>query len=169
MGTGKTFINLHHRGVPLWAPVMLSNLSAVFRLARIAVAAMMKKRFGRLIGVSSVVARMGNAGQANYCASKAGMEGFFSRRGKRSGGTRRYRQYGGAGFYRYGYDKKLTGYVERIFNRSNARKAYGRRRRSGGRRVIFGILFRFLYYGTHASCQRWHDDVVNGTGSLIKS
>ena len=38
---------------------------------------MMKKRFGRLIGVSSVVARMGNAGQANYCASKAGMEGFF--------------------------------------------------------------------------------------------
>ena len=77
MGTGKTFINLHHRGVPLWAPVMLSNLSAVFRLARIAVAAMMKKRFGRLIGVSSVVARMGNAGQANYCASKAGMEGFF--------------------------------------------------------------------------------------------
>ena len=60
-----------------WERVIQTNLSAVFRLARIAVAAMMKKRFGRLIGVSSVVARMGNAGQANYCASKAGMEGFF--------------------------------------------------------------------------------------------
>lgn len=60
-----------------WERVIRTNLSAVFRLARIAVTAMMKKRFGRLIGVSSIVARMGNVGQANYCASKAGMEGFF--------------------------------------------------------------------------------------------
>ena len=60
-----------------WERVIHTNLSAVFRLSRIAVTAMMKKRFGRLIGVSSIVARMGNAGQANYCASKAGMEGLF--------------------------------------------------------------------------------------------
>ncbi len=60
-----------------WERVIQTNLTAVFRLSRLAVAAMMKKRYGRLIGISSVVAEIGNAGQANYCASKAGMEGFF--------------------------------------------------------------------------------------------
>ncbi len=60
-----------------WERVLQTNLSGAFRLARASLAGMMKKRWGRLIGISSVVARSGNAGQANYCASKAGMEGLF--------------------------------------------------------------------------------------------
>ena len=52
------------------------NLTAPFKLAKMYVRGMMKKRFGRIIMVSSVVAKLGNAGQANYVASKAGIEGL---------------------------------------------------------------------------------------------
>src|SRR4029079_6813997 len=56
-----------------WDEVIAVNLTATFRLARAAVRGMMRRRFGRIIGISSVVGATGNAGQANYTASKAGM------------------------------------------------------------------------------------------------
>lgn len=59
-----------------WARVLRTNLDGVFYLARAAVPGMLKKRGGRIIVVSSVVASAGNAGQTNYCAAKAGAEGF---------------------------------------------------------------------------------------------
>ncbi|MFO1154002.1 MAG: 3-oxoacyl-[acyl-carrier-protein] reductase [Rhodospirillales bacterium] len=59
-----------------WAKVLDVNLFAGFRLMRSALRGMMKKRFGRLIAVTSVVAATGNAGQANYVASKAGLTGM---------------------------------------------------------------------------------------------
>jgi 3-oxoacyl-[acyl-carrier protein] reductase len=60
-----------------WDDVIAVNLSATFRLARKAVAGMMRRRFGRVIGISSVVAVTGNPGQANYAAAKAGMIGLM--------------------------------------------------------------------------------------------
>jgi 3-oxoacyl-[acyl-carrier protein] reductase len=51
-------------------------LTAGFRLARAALRGMMKQRFGRIVGITSVVGATGNPGQANYAASKAGMVGF---------------------------------------------------------------------------------------------
>ncbi|WP_109260164.1 3-oxoacyl-[acyl-carrier-protein] reductase [Hyphobacterium indicum] len=59
-----------------WQQVLKINLESYFRLSRAALRGMMKARHGRIIGITSVVGVMGNPGQANYCASKAGMIGF---------------------------------------------------------------------------------------------
>jgi len=59
-----------------WDDVLATNLKSVFRLSRAVLRAMMKARGGRIISISSVVGSMGNSGQANYAASKAGMAGF---------------------------------------------------------------------------------------------
>jgi 3-oxoacyl-[acyl-carrier protein] reductase len=60
-----------------WDQVIDVNLSATFRLARTAVRGMMRRRFGRVIGITSIVGVTGNPGQANYAASKAGMIGMM--------------------------------------------------------------------------------------------
>jgi len=59
-----------------WDTVLKVNLEAYFRLSRAAMRSMMKRRFGRIIGITSVVGVTGNPGQTNYAASKAGMIGF---------------------------------------------------------------------------------------------
>jgi 3-oxoacyl-[acyl-carrier protein] reductase len=59
-----------------WSDVLKVNLESYFRLARAAVRGMMRRRSGRIIGITSVVGVAGNPGQANYAASKAGMIGF---------------------------------------------------------------------------------------------
>jgi 3-oxoacyl-[acyl-carrier protein] reductase len=65
-----------------WQQVLDVNLTATFRLARAAVKGMMRRRFGRVIGITSVVGVTGNPGQANYTAAKAGMIGMFKSIGK---------------------------------------------------------------------------------------
>ncbi len=59
-----------------WDEVLAVNLTAAFRLSRAVLRPMMKQRFGRIINISSVVGVTGNAGQANYAASKAGIIGM---------------------------------------------------------------------------------------------
>jgi 3-oxoacyl-[acyl-carrier protein] reductase len=59
-----------------WEQVIAVNLSATFRLARAAVRGMMRRRFGRVIAITSVVGTTGNPGQANYIAAKAGTTGM---------------------------------------------------------------------------------------------
>jgi 3-oxoacyl-[acyl-carrier protein] reductase len=60
-----------------WEKVITVNLTATFRLTRAAVKSMMRRRWGRVIGISSIVGYTGNPGQGNYTASKAGMVGMM--------------------------------------------------------------------------------------------
>jgi 3-oxoacyl-[acyl-carrier protein] reductase len=60
-----------------WEQVIAINLSATFRLSRAAVRGMIRRRFGRIIAITSVVGATGNPGQANYVAAKAGITGMI--------------------------------------------------------------------------------------------
>ncbi|MDE0179404.1 MAG: 3-oxoacyl-ACP reductase FabG [Gammaproteobacteria bacterium] len=74
---GVTRDNLLLRMTPAqWSAVVDANLTGIYRLTKPLLRGMMRARWGRIVNLSSVVGRMGNAGQANYAATKAGIEGF---------------------------------------------------------------------------------------------
>lgn len=87
-----------------WDAVLDTNLKAVFRLSRAAIRPMMKQRFGRIISVTSVVGSMGNPGQANYAAAKAGVAGMSRALARELGSRNITVNCVAPGFYRHRYD-----------------------------------------------------------------
>ena len=74
---GVTSDNLLLRMKPEeWTRVVDTNLTGVYRMCRAVVPSMVRARYGRIVNITSVVAEIGNAGQTNYAAAKAGIEGF---------------------------------------------------------------------------------------------
>ena len=59
-----------------WDDIIDTNLSSVYKMSKAVLRGMIKKRYGRIISITSVVGAMGNAGQSNYAAAKAGIMGF---------------------------------------------------------------------------------------------
>lgn len=74
---GVTRDNLLMRMKPAeWEAVIDTNLSGIYRMCRALLPSMIRNRYGRIVNITSVVGHVGNPGQANYCASKAGIEGY---------------------------------------------------------------------------------------------
>ena len=89
-----------------WDAVIDVNLTATFRLARAAMKTMMRRRFGRIIGITSVVGVTGNPGQGNYTAAKAGMIGMIKSIAQGICAARRHRQLRGARLHRHRHDRQ---------------------------------------------------------------
>ncbi len=71
-----------------WDEIISTNLASVFKMSKAVLRGMMKKRAGRIISITSVVGAMGNSGQANYAAAKAGIMGFLQKSLAREVGSR---------------------------------------------------------------------------------
>ncbi len=107
-----------------WDAVISTNLGSVFRLSKGVLRGMMKARKGRIINIASVVGLVGNAGQANYCAAKAGIGGFTRSLAKEVASRGITVNVVAPGLHRHGHDQ--------VARRSRSAKRSRARSRSGG-------------------------------------
>ena len=89
-----------------WDQVIAVNLTAAFRLSRAALRGMMKKRWGRIISITSVVGVTGNPGQGNYAAAKAGLIGMTKSLAAEVASAQHHGQLRRAGLHRHADDRR---------------------------------------------------------------
>ena len=141
-----------------WQTVLDVNLTACFRLTRGLLRGMMKKRFGRVINITSIVAVTGNPGQANYAAAKAGMIGMSKALAAEVASPRHHGQLHRARLHRDRDDRCAERRAENPASRPDSeRPARPRRGHRGGRRLSRQRRGR-LRHRANFACQRRHGD-----------
>ena len=151
-----------------WDAVVATNLTAAFICARTVLRPMLKQRSGRIISVGSVVGQMGNRGQVNYAASKAGLVGFSKALAREGGEPRRHGERGGARDDRDRHER--AAWRVRPLGDARADSAGpsrdGRRRRGGG---LFPRVGRGgVYYWAGVVGERWHVHVGGTEWPLLR-
>ena len=138
-----------------WDAVLATNLTAAFACAQAVLKPMIKQRSGRIINITSVVGQSGNAGQANYAASKAGLIGFTKALALEVASRNDHGERRGAGADRHGHDAGRLpegAHEEWAAKIPLKRLGHARRRRRGG--GVSGVGRGIVYYGTRARRQR---------------
>ena len=136
-----------------WDTVLAIDLTAAFRLSRAALKNMMKRRYGRIINITSIVGVKGNPGQSNYAAAKAGLIGMSEV--ARGGGSlsRDHRQLYSARLHRQSDDGFVERQAARLDSRVGADGPARRRFRRRLRRCLFGKYGSVVHHRTDASRQ----------------
>ena len=142
-----------------WDAVLDTNLKGAFLFTKAFSRALLKQRSGRIINVASVIGLIGNAGQCNYAASKAGLIGFTKSVARETGLPRHHGQCAGPGIHRNGHDRGVEGGVARRCAQTNSARQFRATRRHCGRGSISGRSRGALPHGAGPGGGRRHGDV----------
>ena len=137
-----------------WNDVVSTNLSSVYRMSKACLRGMMKARYGRIINIGSVVGLMGNAGQTNYAAAKAGMIGFTKSLAREIASRNITVNVVAPGFIDTDMTKALDEKQVQALREQIPLARLGSERRHCRRGRVLGIRRRRLHNGRDHECQR---------------
>ncbi len=143
-----------------WDSVLDTNLKSVYRVSKACIRGMTKARFGRIVSISSVVATMGNLGQTNYAAAKAGMEGFSRALAREVASRGDHRQCRGAGIHRYRHDRVAARVAASGTARADPVVSLGSARGDRCRGGLFDQRRCRLYHRRNVACQWRHEHAL---------
>ena len=129
---------MHKMDIKGWQEVMDTNLTSCFNMARCVIDSMRERKFGRIINISSLNGQLGQFGQTNYSAAKAGIFGFTKGAGARKRRPRHHRQQHRAGLYRHrDGQSSARGYLKADCS-PDSRRPLGRAGRGSARGRVSG-------------------------------
>ncbi len=166
INSDKTFVKMDHAS---WRKVLAINLDGVFNCSKVFIDQMLKQEYGRIVNITSVIGQIGNFGQANYAASKAGVAAFTKSLAKELGTRRQghHRQRRGARVHRDrdGLGDPGKGSGEALEPDSAEAVRHGGRGRTG--RGVHRLVGRRLHHRRRALDQRRTADVTIAAQSLM--
>ena len=139
-----------------WDEIMDTNLKSVYRLSKLVIRPMMKARSGRIINITSVVGSMGNPGQVNYAAAKAGIVGFSKSLAREVGSRNITVNCVAPGFIDTDMTRKLPEESKTALLAHVPLARFGQARGSGGGSRISRIRGRRLRHRKHPARQWWN-------------
>ena len=139
-----------------WDEVINTNLTSMYRVTKASIKGMTKARWGRIINISSVVGSMGNPGQANYAAAKAGLEGFGRALASEIGSRGITVNAVAPGFIETDMTEGLAGRSQGCVAAKSAGGTFGATGRNRCCSWLSGQRRSRLHIGYHAACQRWY-------------